>query len=154
MPPTPYSCAGVLLPSDFQIRSWQMSSAKLIKPNWMGWSPNEPSDLIKGDIWTQPDTQGNTTGKMKAEITVMPLQATDHQRWPAMPQKPGEDLEPCLPHSAQKKPNLPTPRSQISRPQSCETIHFICLSPSVVELCYGKPRKPIYIPTHFFDIKG
>lgn len=46
--------------------------------------------FYKGKIWAQTRTQGEGYMKMRAEVTVMHLQAKGHHRLPAMPEAGGE----------------------------------------------------------------
>lgn len=46
-------------------------------------------------------------------------------------------MEQIVPHTPQKKPTLPTPRSQASSLHPCETIPICCWSHSVSVLCYA-----------------
>lgn len=77
---------------------------------------------------------------MKAEITVMLLQAKERQRLPANHEKLGERHEQILPHS----PGSSQPCGHVDLgllvPRT-ETIHFCCLSPPVGDTLLQKPEQ-------------
>ena len=73
----------------------------------------------------QTCAQGESHGKMKADIRGVFLQAKDQHRLPENHQKQGQSMEQILPHNPQKKTTLPTLWSPTSGLQTVR--QYICI---------------------------
>lgn len=80
-----------------------------------------------------------TPCKDEGQIRVKLLQVTGCQRFSANYQKLGKRHGTNLPHSTQKKINLPTSWSQTSSLHNCEAINFCCLSHLLCGTLLGQP---------------
>lgn len=87
--------------------------------------PNPRTGVLihRGDANTEAHVQGGCRVKMRAEDGEPHLPAKESHTWPVITSR-WDSGRNRSPHSPQKEPSPPTPRSWTSDLQNCDTIHL------------------------------